>query len=89
MHANHILVNDHLKAAKMVDKSAFAGEGRRERKTMNASASYPPLVPAFAVNDAAKAIDFYKAAFGAVERFRLIDPESKKSVMRKSPSRAL
>ena len=45
---------------------------------MNSSSFYPALAPAFAVNDAAKAIEFYKAAFGAVERFRLIDPESKK-----------
>ena len=41
-------------------------------------APYPPLSPAFAVNDAAKAIEFYKAAFGAEERYRLIDPENGK-----------
>jgi PhnB protein len=40
--------------------------------------TYPPLAPAFAVSDAAKAIDFYKAAFGAEERYRLIDPDSGK-----------
>lgn len=40
--------------------------------------SYPPLVPSIAVSDAIKAIEFYKAAFGAVERYRLIDPESRK-----------
>ena len=45
---------------------------------MNSPSSYPPLAPAFAVHDAAAAIAFYKAAFGAVERYRLIDPESKK-----------
>ena len=39
---------------------------------------YPPLIPAIAVSDASKAIDFYKAAFGAVELYRLIDPESGK-----------
>lgn len=39
---------------------------------------YPPLAPAIAVRDGAKAIDFYKAAFGAVELYRLIDPESGK-----------
>lgn len=39
---------------------------------------YPPLSPAIAVRDAAKAIEFYKAAFGAVERFRQVDPESGK-----------
>jgi PhnB protein len=32
------------------------------------------LAPALAVNDAARAIEFYKAAFGAVELYRLIDP---------------
>jgi len=40
--------------------------------------SYPPLLPALAVRDAAKALEFYKAAFGAVERYRLVDPESGK-----------
>lgn len=39
---------------------------------------YAPLSPLLAVRDAAKAIEFYKAAFGAVERFRLVDPESGK-----------
>jgi PhnB protein len=42
------------------------------------ASSYPPLAPAIAVHDAAKAIEFYKAAFGAVERYRLSDPESGK-----------
>jgi PhnB protein len=40
--------------------------------------TYPPLIPAFAVHDAAQAIEFYKAAFGATELYRLIDPESGK-----------
>ena len=40
--------------------------------------TYPTLSPAIAVNDAAKAIDFYKTAFGATERYRLIEPESGK-----------
>ncbi len=40
--------------------------------------TYPTLSPAIAVNDAAKAIDFYKAAFGATERYRLIEPGSGK-----------
>lgn len=39
---------------------------------------YPPLTPALAVQNAARAIDFYRAAFGAVELYRLIDPESGK-----------
>jgi PhnB protein len=44
----------------------------------NQSTQYPPMIPGLAVRDAAKAIEFYKAAFGAVELFRLIDPESGK-----------
>ena len=39
---------------------------------------YPPLIPGLAVKDAAKAIEFYKAAFGATELFRLNDPETGK-----------
>ena len=46
---------------------------------MSAAPSYPPLSPALTVNDAVAAIDFYKRAFGAEERYRLIDPESGKS----------
>ena len=42
------------------------------------SLEYPSLSPAIAVRNAAQAIDFYKKAFGAVERYRLIDPESGK-----------
>jgi PhnB protein len=46
---------------------------------MNATPTqYPALSPSIAVNDARRAIDFYKAAFGAVELFRLVDPESAK-----------
>jgi PhnB protein len=44
----------------------------------NQSTHYPPLIPGLAVRNAAKAIEFYQAAFGAVELFRLIDPESGK-----------
>ncbi|MBI5801656.1 MAG: VOC family protein [Verrucomicrobia bacterium] len=39
---------------------------------------YPPLSAYLAVHDAARAIEFYKAAFGATELFRLNDPESGK-----------
>jgi PhnB protein len=39
-------------------------------------ASYPLMSPGLAVRDAGKAIEFYKEAFGAVERFRLIDPNT-------------
>lgn len=42
------------------------------------SIEYPPLCPALTVNDAAGAIAFYKAAFGAVELYRLNDPDSGK-----------
>lgn len=45
---------------------------------MSSPFTYPPLAPAFAVNGAEQAIDFYKTAFCAVERYRLIDPESGK-----------
>lgn len=39
---------------------------------------YPAFSPYLAVHDAAKAIAFYQAAFGAVERFRLTDSSSGK-----------
>src|SRR5690348_7956578 len=45
---------------------------------MSAAPTYPPLSPALTVNDAAAAIDFYKRAFLAEERYRLVDPESGK-----------
>ncbi len=35
--------------------------------------AYPVLAPYLAVRDAARAIAFYQAAFGAAERFRLTD----------------
>jgi len=43
----------------------------------NLPASYPPLSPVIAVKNADQAIAFYKSAFGAVELYRLIDPETK------------
>ncbi len=42
------------------------------------SFAYPSLSPAIAVRDAAQAIEFYRQAFGAEERYRLIDPETGK-----------
>lgn len=42
------------------------------------SLEYPPLAFAIAVKNGAEAIEFYKKAFGAIERYRLIDPESGK-----------
>jgi PhnB protein len=42
------------------------------------SLEYPPLALAIAVSNGAQAIEFYKKAFGAEERYRLIDPESGK-----------
>lgn len=42
------------------------------------SSNYPPLTPSIAVRDAAAALSFYQAAFGAVERYRLTDPENGK-----------
>ncbi len=43
---------------------------------MDAALTYPPFSVGLAVNGAAKAIEFYQAAFGAEERYRLIDPEN-------------
>ncbi len=37
---------------------------------------YPPMSPYLTVKDAGKAIEFYKAAFGATELFRLTDSAS-------------
>lgn len=46
---------------------------------MSTSASdYPVFSPYLTVRDAARAIDFYKSAFGATERFRLADKTSGK-----------
>ena len=45
---------------------------------MSAAFSYPPVSPALVVNDGTAAIEFYKKAFGAEERYRLIDPETGK-----------
>lgn len=42
------------------------------------SLEYPALAPAFAVSNGAQAIEFYKKAFGAIERYRLVDPETGK-----------
>ena len=39
---------------------------------------YPPIIAAIAVHGAAEAIEFYKNAFGATERYRLVDPDSGK-----------
>ena len=41
---------------------------------------YPVLSPYLSVNDAAQAIVFYKAAFGATERYRLTDKKTGKVV---------
>src|SRR5437763_14917 len=38
---------------------------------------YQSLIPYLAVDDAAKAIDFYKSAFGAEERYRMDAPGGK------------
>lgn len=42
------------------------------------SLEYPPLAPYLTVVDAAKALEFYREAFGAVERYRLVDKNSGK-----------
>jgi PhnB protein len=41
-------------------------------------APYPPITPYLAMAEAAKAVEFYKTAFNATERFRLTHPESGK-----------
>jgi PhnB protein len=45
---------------------------------IDAAAGAGLLVPYIAVRDAAAAIDFYTRAFGGVELFRLVDPQSGK-----------
>ena len=46
--------------------------------TPSATSQYPAFSPYLGVRDAAQAIKFYKAAFGAIERFRLTDKKSGK-----------
>lgn len=43
---------------------------------MSTNFAYPVLSPYLIVHDAAAAIAFYREAFGAEERFRLVDPDS-------------
>ena len=45
---------------------------------MTTPTKYPVLAPYLTVEDAGRAIEFYKSAFGAVELFRLVDPKSGK-----------
>jgi PhnB protein len=52
--------------------------GAKKGNSMSAAPSYPPLSPALTVNDGVAAIEFYKRAFRAEERSRLVDPESGK-----------
>lgn len=40
--------------------------------------TYPPLSTSLTVSNAAAAIEFYRQAFGAVERYRLTDPQTGK-----------
>lgn len=47
-------------------------------KSLDVAAGAGGLSPYIAVRGAAKAIDFYKKAFGATELFRLVDPASGK-----------
>lgn len=44
--------------------------------TPTTPSDYGPVTAYLTVKDGAKAIEFYKHAFGAVERFRLVDPAS-------------
>ena len=43
---------------------------------MSAPSSYPPMSPYLTVKGASKAIEFYAAAFGATELYRLSDPKT-------------
>lgn len=45
---------------------------------MSTTSDYSPVTPYLTVDDAARAIDFYKAAFDAQERMRLTDKDSGK-----------
>jgi PhnB protein len=38
---------------------------------------YHTITPSLAIRDAARALDFYKKAFGAEERFRMPGPDGK------------
>ncbi len=42
---------------------------------MSATIEYPPLSPSLVVDDGVAAIEFYRKAFGAIEVYRLVDPE--------------
>lgn len=44
---------------------------------MSAPTDYPAVSPYLSSDDAAKAIEFYKAVFGAVERYRLTSPDGR------------
>lgn len=41
-------------------------------------AEYHTVTPAFVVADAAAAVEYYKAAFGATEKYRMLGPDGKK-----------
>jgi PhnB protein len=49
-----------------------------EDDVMAATAKQPPITPHLTVSDAAAAIEFYKAAFGAEEMFRLPAPDGRR-----------
>src|SRR5688572_14987205 len=65
-------------APRSVRRTTSMSKSKPKAKSARSASPYPPLAIGIAVHDAAKAIDFYKAAFGAVERYRLLDPESGK-----------
>jgi uncharacterized glyoxalase superfamily protein PhnB len=52
-------------------KELESRRGRPLRHRRHHVNTYPPIVPYLAVEDADRAIDFYKAAFGAEERMRM------------------
>lgn len=48
-----------------------------ERKIRPIPEGYQRMTPYFTVQNAAQAIDFYKEAFGAQERYRMVAPDGK------------
>jgi PhnB protein len=65
------------KPAKAVKKKG-KGKGKgRDKKAGRASAALQPVTPYLAIRDAARAIEFYREVFDALERMRLADPSGR------------
>jgi len=57
--------------------TTFKGSKTAGRKVSPVPKGYHTLTPGLTIQDAAKAIDFYKKAFNAVERFRMDGPDGR------------